>query len=1778
MWMQDYFGFTSHEVFLQTTACTFDVSLFELFGWSLAGGSVVMPAPLAERDPGALLNLVKDYGITHLHFVPSMLSAFFAYLRSSGDGGELKDLTSVICSGEAISVELVREFRTRLGDPFQIRLINLYGPTEAAVHSSYFDCADLDRQALVPIGRPVWNTQLHILDECAKPVPIGAIGELHIGGIQVADGYLNRRELTAQRFVPNPFSGKPGDRLYKTGDMARLLNDGTISFLGRNDFQIQIRGVRIEPGEIEKALTGLDGVAEAVVLGSLGRDGDTQLLAYVTGERGQSLPEAARLLELLRQRLPSHFIPAAIVVMETFPLNSSGKLDRKRLPTPDFSGILPATGQSDREEDPVREIAAAIWSDILKSGLPSAKANFFDQGGHSLLAIRLLARLEETTGRKVALPVFFDNPSFKGLCEALSSCDRAEHCRISPSSPDHRKVLPLTWGQRRMLVLNRLDTGGTGFNIVFASVHPEQLDKSRLRQALSQVLDVHEALRLHFSESGGDWQAVVGDTEDILDSVFHWTEYPDATLGSLLDPTLETVWNRRLDLDTGPLCELHVSQYSGGGHLIAFLLHHIIADETAEDILWDDLSRAYRHGGDTSSDPLPAPKIQAGDVSLWEMDPDREAHFKRDASAWAEHLEGVPTLLNLPFDLPVPVEQGFVGGRVPLQLDDALSEQIDRHLRGSALTPFMGFLAAWGAFLSRLCRQEDLVIGVPVSMRRFTGLERTIGFLLNTLPLRIQPGADKCFADCLAEVRGEFLQAYDLAGLPFDQLVSAVPHARHPGRSPLVQAMLVMSAGSSKPPVFEGVESQLIETFPSSAKFDLTLFVGKNEKGYHFDLEYRSDLFLERTVRDWLSDFVAFLGNLFAEPNKPMGSLGCIARKQHRKQVEWSTTPVQTGVNGTLVELLLDSFHKHGDSVALSDGGQRITYRQLHEAATAIAVQLGTTIKDTAPCVGVCGSRSISLIVQIIGVLVSGRGYVPLDPSWPPERLGHVIEDAPIDLLLAVSGEDQSILEDAVATLPVGSPKLKIQRFETDAGINPSIPVTGINGNPSPNDLAYIIYTSGSTGKPKGVMVEQTNLLASTLARMRYYAGQPRRFMLLSPAIFDSSVAGIFWTLASGGCLCLPQAGLERDPRRLAQWIAKQKITTFLCLPSLYEHLLDGLSGLKHRLKTIIVAGESCPEALSMLHFKRLPQVALFNEYGPTEGTVWATVASLGRKPGTQPVPIGRPIPGGQAHVVGKTLRYGPRGAVGELVIGGPGVSRGYWRDPDLTADRYLDGPVGDLPPGRFYRTGDLARWDVNGELHFLGRLDAQIKVRGFRIEPGEIESHIRKVEGVSDAVVMPSIHGAEGVRLDAWVCYPKASSEDVNEPTILKRLRAVLPAYMVPSRVHCLKGSFPLTATGKVDRPALAGMHSSSKGSSRDLRPEKLGLSRTESTLLEMWQAILGRDDFGIEEDFFDLGGHSYLAIRVFSLIEERFGKSLSVGTLYKASTVRSLAELIDHEEAGRGKGTYIIPIKSGSGSNRLFCIHPRDGGVLIYRDLGKAMDPRISVTGIEAPWFRGGKDQSSTIEETAALYMEEMLRQDYHGETYHLCGFSVGGLIALELGRLLKMTGYRVGVICLLDTYNPGQPPFRMPLAKRWRRRLFHKEVKSVPDFFRNAGLVVRRTVQAGMEGVREKASLKRIQNSDFQSEALPLEMRLLQARNRIVHACDQYRPKSIDLDLIVVHAQDMDDGYERCRDLGWGGVATAELSIVEVQGDHTTFMGKPYVADIATALGAAILREDS
>ncbi|RME69602.1 MAG: amino acid adenylation domain-containing protein, partial [Verrucomicrobia bacterium] len=1310
LWMAEKYPFDRDDVQLQTTTISFDVSVVELFMWSVAGARLALPAPGVERDPSALVDAVARHRVTRLHFVPSMMGVFLEYVRLSGRHEALGTLRQVYCSGEALPVTMVRDFEKQLGRTHGTTLHNLYGPTEAAVEVSWFDCADLRNQTSVPIGRPVANTRLYVLDARLRPRPIGCAGELFIGGVQVARGYHKRSELTRERFLPDPFADTPGARLYATGDRARWLEDGTIEYLGRNDFQIKIRGVRVEPGEVEAVLLEEKTVGAAAVVAVTDSGGDTALAAYVAPAAPSSPIDREALMARLRAELPAHSVPAFLIVLPRLPRGPTGKLDRRALPPPTFEAVAPAASRS--AEDPLVDLLETLWCDTIGLQRPPPAATFFALGGHSLLALRLLNRIHRATGTAIPLADFLRDASLAGLVRTFRRAASARRPGAPPPAPVPRSAdMPASTHQRRLWYQHQLDATRFGHNILFHLILEGRLDPDACAAAIARLVARHEALRTVFRHDADGLRQRILPPDDarVPRLAVVRVESPEG-----LRRRIEAEYQHPFDLETGPLFRASLLSEDPARHHLLLTVHHIIADEPSEQILYRDFAEAYTAAlaGEASA-PAP-PRLQPADFAAWEHRPDTASAIEQDLSWWLEYLSPAPPSLDLPTDFPRPRSPAFRGARVHHPLSRSSARALEETAARNDATPFMALLAAWGLFIGRLARRRDVIIGVPFSLRAQPGLDEPVGFFLNTLPVRLGIDPEKSFAATLATLRGGFLEAVNRATVPFDRIAEATGTSPD---TPLFRTMLVMRGEPTSPPALPGLEATVIEEEPPSAKTDLTLFVSQTPAGLKLSLEYRTDLFAAETAAAWLGSFAGFLDRLVHADDRPTRAIPAVGDDALARLRELGTGPRLdlTGKPRTLHELALSGQPLAApDAPAIIAGGHALTHEELAAWSLALARRLAAGGVGTGSRVGLLLERSPALVAAMLAVLRAGAAYVPLAPTRPSRRILATAADADIDVLATTTDLSERLATAAgssplsFAVLTIGDPKTP-----SPSAVDP-LPEVG------PDQPAYLLYTSGSTGNPKAVVVEHQHAVASTLARHAVYGGGRMRFLLLSPPVFDSSVAGIYWTLSTGGTLVLPPPGGERDPDGLARLIGETGVTHYLCLPSLHDVLLPHLAGKAATLRAVVVAGEACPSRLPDRHRATLPGVSLINEYGPTEATVWTTWADITRHPPERPVPIGRPIPGATVELVDECLQPVPPGAIGEILIGGAGVARGYFRRDALTRERFLASPTDGR---RAYRSGDLARWNRAGELEFLGRADEQIKVRGHRIEPGEIDA-----------------------------------------------------------------------------------------------------------------------------------------------------------------------------------------------------------------------------------------------------------------------------------------------------------------------------------------------------------------------------------------------------------------------------------------------------------------------
>ncbi|MEW1646160.1 non-ribosomal peptide synthase/polyketide synthase [Streptomyces sp. NPDC091219] len=1411
LWMQDEYGLTADDRVLQKTPSSFDVSVWEFFWPLITGATLVVARPEGHRDPAYLAGLIREQDVTTVHFVPSMLQLFLEEPAAADCTG----LRRVMCSGEALPLALTHRFHDILATT---GLHNLYGPTEASVDVTAVRIAP-DATG-VPIGRPVWNTRTYVLDAGLRPVPPGVPGELYLAGIQLARGYLDRPGLTAERFVADPY-GAPGTRMYRTGDLARWNADGTVEYLGRTDDQVKVRGFRVEPGEIQAALTTHPSVAHAVVVVR-----EQRLVAYLVpaGDTGAVDTEAVR--AHTAAALPAHMVPAVLVTLDALPLTPNGKLDRAALPAPDFT---PLTGTAPRS--PREHILAGLFGDLLGLEQVGADDDFFTLGGHSLLAMRLVSRVRTALGADLTVRTVFEASTPALLAARLDDRAGGLPALVPADRPDE---LPLSYAQQRLWLLHRIEGPGSTYNIPAAWRLTGALDRDALSAALDDLALRHESLRTVYPEQDGRPRQVVLDEVSVPlhHSRVAETELPDRLAGAAA---------RGFDIDRELPLRAHVFEVGADEHVLLLVLHHIAGDQWSDGPLWRDLATAYaaRRAGEAPAwAPLP---VQYADYALWHRDalgdPDApDSRQSRQLAYWQDALAGLPDELALPTDRPRPLESSHRGGAVGLTLDAQTAEQLRALARRHGVSMFMVSQAAVAALLHRLGAGDDIPLGAPISGRGDEHLEGLVGFFVNTLVLRTDLTGDPTFADLLARVRDTDLAAYEHQDLPFERLVEAVNPARSLARHPLFQVMVVHLDDEGATPALPGLTAHREELGQQGAKFDLSFdFVEQGEDGIRCWIEYSADLFDESTAELLALRLESLLGQIATDPDRRIGALD-VLRDDERALVltDWNDT-ARTIPDLTLPELFRAQVARTPEATALVFEDTTLTYAELDLRVERLAHTLAARGARPEAVVAVALPRSLALVTALLAVHRAGAAYLPLDTGYPAQRLAHTLADARPVCLITTEG--------------VALPETDVPTLTVDADGTPDHPAHApLPTTHDPRHPAYVIYTSGSTGRPKGVTVPHQGI-ANRLSWMQdtYRLDADDRVLQKTPAGFDVSVWEFFWPLITGATLVVARPEGHQDPVYLAELISRQHITTAHFVPSMLRAFLDEPAAARCTgLLNVMCSGEALPAPLAARFHRILPGSRLHNLYGPTEASVDVTAHEVPADPAT--VPIGRPVWNTRTYVLDAGLRPVPPGVAGELYLAGAQLARGYLGRPALTAERFVADPYATGPGARMYRTGDLARWTRDGTLEYLGRADDQVKLRGFRIELGEIESVLAAHESVAHATVV-----LRDERLVAYVV-PDGTADPA-------RLRAhtagLLPDHMVPAAVVILD-ALPLTPNGKLDRRALPAPDFAAEVT--DTRPR----TPLEETLCALVADVLGLERVGVEDDFFSLGGDSIVAMQL--------------------------------------------------------------------------------------------------------------------------------------------------------------------------------------------------------------------------------------------------------------------------------------------------------------------------
>ncbi len=1547
LWMQLSRGLAADDRVLQKTPYSFDVSVWELFWPLIAGARLVMARPGGHRDSTYLVAALAEHGITTLHFVPSMLQIFLQEPALGRDvaAGRLGRLRRALASGEALGAELVRRFHAQLGGPLGVELHNLYGPTEAAVEVTFWPCRPGGESRGVPIGRPIDNIQIRLLDPAGRPVPVGVAGELCIGGVGVARGYLGRPELTAERFVPDPFAAAgPGARLYRTGDLARHLPGGEIDYLGRLDHQVKIRGVRIELGEIETALGRLPGVAASAVLVHDYTEEDRRLLAFLVPDPGAA-PRATELREALRRELPEAMVPSRFACLERMPLTPSGKVDRRALARlADTAATGPSepggTAWLDEAAEPgggepsafgeargfVEEVLAGIWAEVLHRTRVGREESFFDLGGHSLLATLAVSRISDAFGVNVPLRQLFQTPTVASLAGYLASGPSGGEHAPPPLVPMAREAgMPLSFAQQRLWFLDQLEPGSTAYSMPMAAQVSGPLRPPLAEAALNEVVRRHEVLRTTFlSVSGQPFQVITGDLR-LAAPVVDLSGLTLTRRDEEADHLTTAEARKPFRLATGPLIRMTLLRLGEELHRVLLTLHHIVADGWSLDLLGDELGTLYlalaEAAPESAARPktgiLPALPIQYADFAGWQQRWLSGDVLAAELAYWQGQLAGAPASLELPTDRPRPPLRTVRGASFSFTLPLAETAALIVFSRRQGATLFMALLASLSSLLGRYGGTEDVTIGAPIAGRNRQEIEPLIGFFVNTLVLRTDLSGEPSVGDLMARTRQTVLSAFAHQELPFERVVEALVPERDLSRTPLFQVMLALQNVPGRPFAVPAVQVQPMAPAGGTAKFDLSLSITEKVAGLACTLEYNCDLFDPTTAVRLSQHFTALLSGWPARPDAPVRELAFLREAEVQQVVtEWNATAAE--LPRTCLHALVEAqVERSAEAIAVVCDNAALTYRDLNRQANRLAHHLRARGVGPEVLVGVCAERSLELVVALLAVLKAGGAYLPLDLDHPAERLGFLLRDSGVRLVLT-----QERLLGALPELPA---EVFVLLLDAPAGDSPEWSEANPASGVGLDNLAYGIYTSGSTGRPKGVLNSHRGIVNRLLwmQRTRGLAADDR-VLQKTPYSFDVSVWELFWPLIAGARLVMARPGGHRDSTYLVTALAEHGITTLHFVASMLQIFLqepalrrDIAAGRLHRLRRVLASGEALtPELVQRFHTQLGGPlgVELHNLYGPTEAAVEVTFWPCRLGVESWGVPIGRPIDNIQIRLLDPAGRPVPVGVAGELCIGGVGVARGYLGRPELTAERFVPDPFATAWPGaRLYRTGDLARHLPGGEIDYLGRLDHQVKIRGVRIELGEIEAALGRLAGVAACAVVTHDVTAEDRRLLAFVVLDPVAAPGV--PALREALRRELPEAMVPSRFVSLM-ELPLTASGKVDRRALARLAAAPIAESSEAHPFSAGdpavfggvRSAVEEVMAGIWAEVLRRDRVGREESFFELGGHSLLATLAASRIREVFGVDMPLRQIFQTPTPAALADYL--AEAGRTGGEPAPPL----------------------------------------------------------------------------------------------------------------------------------------------------------------------------------------------------------------------------------------------------------------------------
>ncbi|HWQ42482.1 MAG TPA: amino acid adenylation domain-containing protein [Desulfosporosinus sp.] len=1743
--MQNQFSLTEQDRLLAVTTIAFDISGLELFLPLISGASCVIADKETVQDPRALTTLIEQHRITLMQATPTLWQALVASYPN-----QLRGLR-VLVGGEALPSSLTAALHG-LG----CEVTNLYGPTETTIWSSSLT---LDpRQTEAPsIGRPIWNTQVYVLDSGLQPVPVGVEGDLYIAGSGLARGYLGRPGLTAERFVANPY-GPQGSRMYRTGDLVRWHPDGSLDYLSRADQQLKMRGFRIEPGEIEAVLAQHSDIKQVAIIVREDQPGDKRLVAYIVpalqaSQDGPDGPDSAELRQYLGSRLPDYMVPSAFVVLRELPLTPNGKLNRKELPAPDLSTIVTERGP----RTPQEEILSALFAEVLGFAQIGIDDSFFDLGGHSLLASRLMIRIRDALGVELGIGKLFETPTVAGLAQQLN---QGLSARLAVQKVEKPEKIPLSFAQRRLWFLYRLEGPSPTYNIPLVVRMSGKLDQVALQGALHDLVERHETLRTIFPETMGIAHQVILESAEaqveLLISKIRETE---------LQKELTDAVRYSFDLAVEPALRAQLFRLGPDEHVLLLLLHHIVGDGWSLTPLTRDLTSAYTarcKGVRTKWSPLP---VQYADYALWQerllgKESDQESLVAQQLDFWKETLANLPDQLELATDYKRPEEASYRGETLDFQISPELHSDLLKLARANGVSLFMVLQAGLAALLTRLGAGEDIPIGSPIAGRSDDALGNLVGLFVNTLVLRTDTSGDPSFRDLLDRVRRVNLKAYEHQDLPFERLVEALNPVRSRSRHPLFQIMLALQNTPEPKLAMPDLQTNLQLYSVGAAKFDLTLELRElhtaegKPAGLKGFLEYSTDLFKREMVELLIGRMLRLLEAAVADPNQLIGRLEILSSEERQKiLVDWNQMSAKIAEN-CLPDLFEEQVSRSPQEIAVVFEEAALTYAELNRRANQLAHLLMAKGVGPEQFVALALPRSLEMIVGLLAVLKAGAAYLPIDPDYPNDRIAFMLGDAqPTCLLTSLqvasklpnTKNAKQVVLDNVGTL---------EELNHYSVANP-VDADRVQAL-SPLNSAYIIYTSGSTGVPKGVVIPHQNVVRLFGATEGwFYFDSADVWTMFHSYAFDFSVWEIWGPLLRGGRLVVVPLAISRSPVEFLQLLVSEEVTVLNQTPSAFYQLMQAdrenpALGQGLSLRFVIFGGEALE--LSRLedwyarHLENAP--TLINMYGITETTVHVSYLELNKSIAAlrSNSLIGCGLPDLDVYILDANLQPVPPRVVGELYVAGGGLARGYLGRPGLTADRFVANPFSSSGT-RMYRTGDLARWHEDGSLDYMGRADFQIKIRGFRIELGEIEAVLAKHPQVEQVAVIVREDQPGDKRLVAYVV--SVSTISFDSAHLRRYVAKFLPNYMIPAAFVDI-AELPLTANGKLNAKALPAPDFGAEAAGRGPRTPQ------EEVLCDLFMEVLALPRVGIDDGFFDLGGHSLLAVHLISKIRDSLGVQWSIGDLFEAPTVAGLAERL---ELGTSQSALdvLLPLRTNGEQPPLFCVHPAGGLSWCYAGLMTALGTDYPIYGLQARGIAQREERPQTLAEMAADYIEQIRTIQPTGP-YHLLGWSLGGNIVQAMATQLQNQGQETDLVAMLDAY----PSHFLPINKA------PDEEESLIALLALGGYDPEGLGDKPLDLVSALEILRR-DGSALASLEEETILNLKETYGNSVRILSEYRPKPYTGDILFFRSTIIPEWFEPIDPESWQSYINGQIERYEIDCRHKDMCQPGPLAEIGLIL---------